>query len=86
MATCLDLTYSKAVSTALSVEAKNLMQGNALDEETSYGREGGEGSSQGSKKRSRLVIHPLNPNHSFPRPPSIPSSNQFLSVPLLPML
>jgi hypothetical protein len=34
--------------------------------------EGGERSSQGSKKRSRLVIRPFNPNHSFPRPPTYP--------------
>jgi hypothetical protein len=37
-----------------------------------FGREGGEGSSQGSKKRSRLVICSFNPNRSFPRPSSYP--------------
>jgi hypothetical protein len=68
MATCLDLTYSKAVSTALSVEAKNSGQGKTKR----YGREGGEGSSQGSEKRSRLVIRPFNPNRSFPCPPAYP--------------
>jgi hypothetical protein len=36
MATCLDLTYSRAVSIALSVEAKNLGQGKTKR----YGREG----------------------------------------------
>jgi hypothetical protein len=41
MATCLYLTYSRAVSTTLSVEAKNSRQGKAKR----YGREGGEGSS-----------------------------------------
>jgi hypothetical protein len=65
MATCLDLTYSRPVSTALSVEAKNSGQGKTK-------RYGGERSSQGSKKRSRLVIHPFNPNHSSFRPPTYP--------------
>jgi hypothetical protein len=68
MATCLDLTYSRAVSTTLSVEAKNSRQGKTKR----FGREGGEGSSQGSEKRSRLVIRPFNPNRSFPRPPAYP--------------
>jgi hypothetical protein len=62
MATFLDLTYSRVVSTALSVEAKNSGQGKTKR----YGREGGEGSFQGSDKRSRLVIRPFNPNRSFP--------------------
>jgi hypothetical protein len=65
MATCLDLTYSRAVSTALPVEAKNLGQGKTK-------RYWGEGSSQGSKKRSTLVICPFNPNRSSPRPPTYP--------------
>jgi subtilase family serine protease len=47
MATCLDLTYSRAVSTTLSVEAKNSGQGKTKR----YGCEGGEGSSEGSEKR-----------------------------------
>jgi hypothetical protein len=34
--------------------------------------EGGEGSSQGSRKWSRLMIRPFNPNRSFPHPPSYP--------------
>jgi hypothetical protein len=63
MATCLDLTYSKALSKALLVEAKNSGQGKTK----TFRHEGGEGSSQGSKKRSRLGIRPFNPNHSFPR-------------------
>jgi hypothetical protein len=63
MATCLDLTYSRAVSTALSVEAKNSGQGKTK-------RYGGEGSSQGSEKRTMLVIRPINPNRSSPRPPT----------------
>jgi hypothetical protein len=65
MATCLDLTYSRAVRTTLSVEAKNLGHGKTK-------RYGGEGSSQGSEKRSRLVIRPFNPNLSSPRPPAYP--------------
>jgi energy-coupling factor transporter ATP-binding protein EcfA2 len=65
MATCLDLTYSRAISTTLSVEAKNSGQGKIKGYE-------GEGSSQGSEKRKRLVIHPFNPNHSSPHPPSDP--------------
>jgi hypothetical protein len=65
MATCLDLTYSRVVSTTLAVEAKNSGQ-----EKTK--RYGSEGSSQGSKKRTRLVICPFNPNRSCPRPPTYP--------------
>jgi hypothetical protein len=65
IATCLDLTYSRVVSTVLSVEAKNAGQGKTK-------RYGGEGSFQGSEKRSRLVIRPVNPNRSFPRPPTYP--------------
>jgi hypothetical protein len=68
MATCLDLTYSRVVSTTLLVEAKKLGHGKTKR----YGHEGGEGSSQGSEKRSRLVIRPFNPNHPFPRPPAYP--------------
>jgi hypothetical protein len=59
MATCLDNPYSRVVSTTLSVEAKNSRQGKTK-------RYGGEGSSQGSEKRSRLVIRPFNPNRSSP--------------------
>jgi hypothetical protein len=65
MATCLDLTYSRVVSTALSVEAKNAGQGKTK-------RYGGDGSFQGSEKWSRLVIRPVNPNRSFPHPPAYP--------------
>jgi hypothetical protein len=49
MATCLDLTYSRAVSTALVVEAKNAGHGKSKGF-------GGERSNQGPKKRTRLVI------------------------------
>jgi hypothetical protein len=37
-----------------------------------FGHEGGEGASQGSEKRSRLVIHSFNPNRSFSHPSSYP--------------
>jgi hypothetical protein len=65
MATCLDLTYSRAVSTTLAVESKN----------TSHRKSkgfGGDRSNQGPKKRTRLVIRPFNQNHSLPHPPSYP--------------
>jgi hypothetical protein len=78
MATCLDLTYSRAVSTALSVEAKNSGQGKTKR----YGREG---SYQGSEKRTRLVIHPFNPNRSSPRPPTYPFKQLVFIRPLLPL-
>jgi hypothetical protein len=65
MATCLDLTYSRAVSTALAVEAKNTGQGKSKGF-------GGDRSNQGPEKRTRLVIRPFNQNRSSPRPPSYP--------------
>jgi hypothetical protein len=65
MATCLDLTYSRAVSTSLAVEAKNRGQGKSKGFR-------GDRSNQGPEKRSRLVIRPFNQNRSSPRPPSYP--------------
>jgi hypothetical protein len=65
MATCLDLTYSRAVSTTLSVEAKNAGQGKSKGYAC-------ERSTQGPEKRTRLVIRPFNPNCSSPRPPTYP--------------
>jgi hypothetical protein len=65
MATCLDLSYSRAVSTALAVEAKHAGPGKSKGT-------GGERSNQGPEKRQRLVIRPFNQNHSSPRPPSYP--------------
>jgi hypothetical protein len=65
MATCIDLTYGRAVSTALAVEAKY----------TSFRKsKGNEGNrpNQGPEKRQRLVFRPFNPNHSSSRPPSFP--------------
>jgi hypothetical protein len=65
MATCLDLTYSRAVSTTLAVEAKNAGHGKSKG----YA---GERTNQGPEKRPRLVIRPFNQNRSSPRPPSYP--------------
>jgi hypothetical protein len=49
MATCLDLSYSRAVSTTLAVESKNTGQGKSKGF-------GGDRSNQGPEKRTRLVI------------------------------
>jgi hypothetical protein len=65
MATCLDLTYSRSVITALAVEAKNTGQGKSKGF-------GGDRSNQGPKKRPRFVNRPFNQNRSSPRPPSYP--------------
>jgi hypothetical protein len=65
MATCLDLSYSRAVNTALAVEAKYAGPGKSKG----YG---GDRPNQGPEKRQRLVIRPFNQNRSSPRPPSYP--------------
>jgi hypothetical protein len=65
MATCLDLTCSRAVSMALAVEAKNTGQGKSKGFR-------GDRSNQGPEKRTGLVIRPFNQNRSLPRPPSYP--------------
>jgi hypothetical protein len=65
MATYLDLSYSRAVSIALGVEAKHTGPGKSKGI-------GGDRSNQGPEKRQRLVIQPFNQNHSSPRPPSYP--------------
>jgi hypothetical protein len=65
MATCIDLTYSRAVNTALAVEAKYAGPGKSKG----YG---GDTPSQGPEKRQRLVIRPFNQNRSSSRPPSYP--------------
>jgi hypothetical protein len=65
MATCLDLSYSRAVSMALAVEAKYEGPGKSKG----YG---GDTPNQGPEKRQRLVIQPFNQNRSSPRPPSYP--------------
>jgi hypothetical protein len=65
MATCLDLSYSRAVSIALAVEANYAGPGKSKGI-------GGDRSNQGPEKRQRLVILPFNQNRSSPRPPSYP--------------
>jgi hypothetical protein len=65
MATCIDLSYGRDVSTALAVEAKYAGSGKSKG----YG---GDRPNQGSEKRQRLVIRPFNPNRSSPCPPSYP--------------
>jgi hypothetical protein len=65
MATSLDLSYSRAVSITLTVEAKN----------TGLGKSKGfrcDRSNLGPEKRQRLVIRPFNQNRCSPRPPSYP--------------
>jgi hypothetical protein len=57
MATYLDLSYSRAISTTLVVEAKNTGQGKSEGF-------GGDRSNQGPEKRPRLVIRPFNQNRS----------------------
>jgi hypothetical protein len=65
MATCIDLSYGRAVSTALAVEAKYAGSGKSKGN-------GGDRPNQGSEKRQRLVIRPFNQNRSSSRPPSYP--------------
>jgi hypothetical protein len=65
MATCIDLTYGRAVSTALAVEAKYVGSGKSKGN-------GGNRPNQGPEKRQRLVIRPFNQNRSSSRPPSFP--------------
>jgi hypothetical protein len=65
MATCIDLTYGRAVSTALAVEAKYAGAGKSKGF-------GGDRPSQGPVKRQRFFIWPFNQNRSSSRPPSFP--------------
>jgi hypothetical protein len=65
MATCIDLSYGRAVSTALAIEAKYVGPGKSKGN-------GGDRPNQGSEKRQRLVIRPFNQNQSSSRPPSYP--------------
>jgi hypothetical protein len=76
MATCLDLTYNRAISTALAVEAKNTGQGKSKGF-------GGDRPNQGPKKRTRLVIRPFNQNCSSPRPPSYPFKQHVFICPAM---
>jgi hypothetical protein len=63
MAACIDLTYGKAVSTALSVEAKYAGSGKNKGF-------GGEKSNQGQAKRQRFILRPS--NQTPPRAPTFP--------------
>jgi hypothetical protein len=65
MATCIDLTYGRVVSTALAVEAKYAGAGKSKGF-------GGDRPSQGPVKRQQFVIRPFNQNRSSSRPPSFP--------------
>jgi hypothetical protein len=65
MATYIELSYGRAISTALAVEAKY------AGSEKSKGN-GGDRPNQGFEKRQRLVIRPFNQNCSSSRPPSYP--------------
>jgi hypothetical protein len=65
MTTCIDLTYGRAVSTALTIEAKY------AGARKSKGF-GGDRPSQGPVKKEWVVIWPSNQNRSFSRPPSFP--------------
>jgi hypothetical protein len=65
MATCIDLSYRRAVSTALAVEAKYAGSGKSKGNV-------GDRPNQGPEKRQRLVIQPFNQNRSSSRPPSYP--------------
>jgi hypothetical protein len=65
MATCIDLSYGRAVGTALAVEAKYAGSGKSKGN-------GGDMPNQGSEKSQRLVIRPFNQNRSSSCPPSYP--------------
>jgi hypothetical protein len=79
MATCIDLTYGKAVSTALSVEAKYTTSGKNKGF-------GGERPNQGQAKKQRFVIRPSNQNRTFLVHPHFPSNSLSLSAPIIPPL
>jgi hypothetical protein len=65
MATCIDLTYGRAVSIALAVEAKYAGVGKSKGV-------GGDRPSQGLVKRQQFVLRPSNQNRSSSRAPSFP--------------
>jgi hypothetical protein len=79
MATCIDLTYGRAVSTPLAVEAKYASSGKSKGV-------GGDRPNQGPEKRQRLVIRPFNQNHSSSCPPSFPFKQPVFIRPTLPPL
>jgi hypothetical protein len=65
MATCIDLTYGRAVSTALAVESKYPSSGKIKGS-------GGNRPTQGPEKRQWFVIRPFNQGRPLARPPSFP--------------
>jgi hypothetical protein len=65
MATCIDLSYRRAISTVLAVKAKYAGSGKSKGN-------GGDRPNQAPEKRQRLVIRPFNQNRSSSRPPSYP--------------
>jgi hypothetical protein len=65
MATCIDLTYGRAVTTALAVESKYASSGKSRGN-------GGNRPTQGPEKRQQLVIRPFNQGRSSARPSSFP--------------
>jgi hypothetical protein len=77
MATCIDLSYGRAVSTALTVEAKYA----GSRKSKVYG---GDRPSQGSEKRQRSVIRPFTPNRFYHVHPPTLSSNRSSFAPPLP--
>jgi hypothetical protein len=79
MAACIDLTYGKAVSTALSVEAKYASSGKNMGF-------GGERPNQGQAKRQRFVIRPSSQNRTFLIHPHSLSNSQSLFAPTIPPL
>jgi hypothetical protein len=80
MDTCIDLSYGRAISTVLAVEAKYAGSGKSKGN-------GGDRPNQGSEKRQRLVIRPFNQNRSSSCPPSYPFKQSVLSdLPLPPPL
>jgi hypothetical protein len=65
MATGIDLTYGRVVSTTLAVESKYTSSGKIKGSE-------GNRPNQGPEKRQQLVIRPFNQGRSSSRPPSFP--------------
>jgi hypothetical protein len=65
MATCIDLTYGRAVSIALAIESKYASSGKIKGS-------AGNRPTQGPEKRQRFVIRPVNQGRSTARPPSFP--------------
>jgi hypothetical protein len=65
MATCIDLTYGRAVSTALAVKSKYVSSGKIKGS-------GGNRPTQGPEKRQRFVIRPVNQGRSLAHSPSFP--------------